>query len=80
MKRSSETGIYSASFQNALAYAKRNAVKENYSFIELVEDAKFAYILTTEETAALQEKLFAFCRKNRLYASYLRETDKYGCI
>lgn len=75
-----ESGIHSISFRNALAYAKRRAVKEQYSFIELVEDAKIEYILTTEETDALREKLIAFCRKNHLYTRYIRELEEFGYI
>ena len=62
-----ESGVHSPSFRNALAYAKRNASSEKYSFNETVEDAMYAYYLTEEETEALREKLIAFCKKNYLY-------------
>lgn len=75
-----ETGINSPSFCNALAYAKRKAAKEVYSFSELVEDAEIEYSLSTEETEALKEKLIAFCRKNDLYTSYIRRMEYFGYI
>lgn len=65
--KTSETGINSVSFRNALSYAKRNALKEVYSFNELIEDAKFSYILSDEETDMLKEKMINFCRDNHLY-------------
>ena len=80
MKKSYEATGNSISFRNALAYAKRKAAKETYSFIELVEDAKSEYILTTEETDALRNKLVDFCRKNHLYTQYIREAEEYGYI
>lgn len=75
-----DSGIHSISFRNALAYAKRRAVKETYSFIELVEDAKIEYVLTTEETDALREKLINFCRKNHLYVKTIQRMEDFGYI
>jgi hypothetical protein len=80
MKKITESGVHSISFRNALAYAKRRAVKETYSFVELVEDAKIEYILTTEETDALREKLVSFCRKNYLYVTDIQRMEEFGYI
>lgn len=80
MKKIEESGVNSVTFRNALAYAKRKAVKECYSFIELIEDAKVEYILTTEETDALREKLIAFCRKNHLYVKTIQRMEDFGYI
>ena len=65
--RIEESGIHSMTFRHALAYAKRKAQKETYSFNELIEDAMYQYYLTDEETEALREKIIAYCKKNYLY-------------
>lgn len=62
-----ENGVNSISFKNALAKAKRNAMKEKYSFVETIEDVAVEYYLTTDEIEALREKLIAYCLKNYLY-------------
>lgn len=36
-----ESGIHSMTFRHALAYAKRKAAKEMYSFPELILDATY---------------------------------------
>jgi hypothetical protein len=65
--KTTESGIHSISFRNALATAKRNASKEKYSFEETVLDVKYGYHLTEAESEALREKLIAYCKKNYLY-------------
>lgn len=69
-----ENGVNSITFINALAWAKRKANKEAYSFNELVEETMYEYCLTADETAALKEKLMAYCKKNWLYT---RELQNY---
>lgn len=80
MAKISESGIHSVSFRNALAYAKRKATKEMYSFTELVEDAKVEYTLTAEETEALTKKLVAYCKKNYLYTRSIQRMEDLGYI
>lgn len=67
MKRIEESGIYSVSFRNALAKAKRDADKEKYSFYENIENVMYEYYLNEEEVKALTEKLKEYCCKNYLY-------------
>lgn len=71
MKRYTENGVNSKSFINALAKAKRDANKEKYSFEENVENVKYTYYLTDEETKELRSKLLTYCRENYLYVRYV---------
>lgn len=52
---------------NAIAYAKRKADKEMYSFYEMLEDTKFEYCLRADEFEILTEKLTKYCIKHYLY-------------
>lgn len=58
------------SLVNAIAYAKRNADKEAYSFGELLLDAQYAYHLREDEMVILEEKLTEYCEKNYLYGMH----------
>ena len=60
-------GPKSKSFQNALAYAKKNVDKESYSFDETVEDAMYAYHLTEEEASVLGDRLKMYAMENYKY-------------
>ena len=65
----SGTGPDSASFKEALSWAKRKVDKEAYSFNETVEAAQAEYYLNDDEASVLGDKLKMYAINNNCYSS-----------
>ena len=61
------TGPNSASFKEALSWAKRKVDKEAYSFNETVEAAQAEYYLNDDEALVLGDKLKMYAINNNCY-------------
>lgn len=76
------TGPNSASFKDALSWAKRRIDNETYNFEDTVESAAVEYYLNTDESSLLSDKLkmYAITHDNYTnnHAKWLEEFNKRG--
>lgn len=65
---------------NAIAYSKRKADKENYSYYEMLEDGICEYQLNKQEIEIFIDSLYNYCKLHYLYMNDIKSYDREKCI